>query len=151
MPSLRKGPRPPKPYSAKGPKPASPNQRRKQSIVIKHGEYFDGPTEEEELRPLDQVALPRSLIEEEEEKDFRKRFNRAADEDVVDIYSAERHAAVTVKDSDLDDDSQRQVGSRGFLVVVAIILLFAFSGAIIFMFRDQLRKPLAKVGITLPR
>lgn len=142
-------PSPPKPQPA--PAPPQQQQRRRKGIVVKHGEYFGTPEEEEELAPLGEVALPRSLIEEEEEKDFRKRFGRSAEEEVVDIYSRERHAAVVVKDDENGDGEQRQVGSAGFIVVVSIILAIAFSGAIVFMFRNELREPLGKIGITLPR
>jgi hypothetical protein len=91
------------------------------------------------------------MVEEDEERAFRKKFGKDEDDDVIDIYSGERHDVVKVKHRKFlaDDEGNLSVRPATFLVVLFIIVL-AVGG--VYFFRDALRPSFESAGINwLPR
>ena len=90
------------------------------------------------------------MIQEDEEKAFRKKFNKDEDDSYVDIYSSERHGAVKVSHSKLPEDEEEKSSKLGKFLIVLIILLAVSAGAI-FVFREALRPHFEELGIQLPK
>ncbi|MDF1661796.1 MAG: hypothetical protein P1V97_08480 [Planctomycetota bacterium] len=153
-------PKPNKPKAtssaARKPKQTAPLNRarkRPKAFEIRKGEYFDkseSATTEEELTPLSEISLPRSMVQEDEEKAFRKKFGKDEEDSYVDIYSGARHGAVKVTHSKLEDDEAKQSGKAGKGLIVVILLLALCAGGI-YAFRDALRPTFDELGIQLPK
>lgn len=122
-------------------------RKKPKAFQILKGKYYNKPEENDELQPLGEIALPKSIIQEDEEKDLRKLFNKNADDDVVDLY--ERHAAVTVKPNADEEEAAKNKSKAGLLLVLFILILGLLLGGV-FVFREPLKPHLQKLGINLP-
>lgn len=133
--------------------PLNRARKRPKAFEIRKGEYFDkseSTAPEEELTPLSEISLPRSMVQEDEEKAFRKKFGKDEEDGYVDIYSGDRHGAVKVTHSKLEDDDAKQSGKAGKGLVI-LILILALSAGGIYAFRDALRPTFKDLGIQLPK
>lgn len=133
--------------------PLSRARKKPKAFEIRKGEYFDkneSSNNDEELTPLSEITLPRSLIEEDEEKAFRKKFGKDEDDSFIDIYSGERHGAVKVTHSKLEDDDANKSSRAGKGLIILIIVLAISAGAI-YALREPLRPHFQKMGIQLPK
>ena len=130
--------------------PGSPEggpPKKKAAFEIRRGEYYKGPVDEDELQPLDQVTLPKSILQEDEEKDFRRRFGRKSDDEVVNIY--EKHSAVTISSNTEEEVAKRKGGVLIWIFVILVLLGAAAGG--VYMFRAELEPYLSEYGIELPK
>lgn len=132
-----------------GPRPAGAKDgppKKKKAFEIRRGEYYKGPVDEDELQPLDQVTLPKSILQEDEEKDFRRRFGKKSDDEVVNIY--EKHSAVTISSNTEEEVAKRKGGALVWLFII-LALLGAAAGAV-YAFRAELKPFLSDYGLELP-
>jgi hypothetical protein len=78
--------------------------------------------------------LPRSLVQEDEVADLRRRFGKGAGAEIADIYR--RHGAVRVSSSQAEQPKSQ---GRGLRLALGALALLALSAALTWHYRASIQ------------
>ena len=123
--------------------PIAPLPPVKDSNVARAGKFFEvrkgsgrsGGGDEDEDEGIEQIALPRSITQEQEEADLKRRLNR---EELVEIDK--KHSAVTTFGVASEPNPLRRRGTGMWLLVLMILVLGALFAADHFHLLDKFLK-----------
>jgi hypothetical protein len=117
------GPKQPEHPAERGAPPGGP-QRAGKHFEIRKGKSGSTEAKPEEDEPIMNVALPRSITQEQEQADLKARLGR---EELIDIDK--KNSLVKVKDSVAEPVAARGRSSGIWLLVVVVVLAGGFIAA----------------------